>query len=127
MKECVLMEKINLVNLTDNERKIIVTQAQKEGKTEKEILDLLSENENQTLVVLRNLKGVYSWDDIEDMVNYVSILKKVEQAVEEVEYTKEEIKLVIKVFKGAAKSKKLNGLALEKVVSIYEPFKRFDI
>lgn len=114
---------IKVVKISEGEINAIQEIAISENKTQDQINSILDSNINQTLMVLRSIKSIYEWDDIEDMVNYVSILKKIDVKSDVVELDQSEVDLVIKVMKKSAESKKINGMALEKFVEVYETFK----
>ena len=115
------MKKIKCIYISDEEREALV-KGFKEGDY-KSLEDLIDDNEKQTLAILRQLKNIYEWKDIEDMVNYVSVIKKFETKDESVELEDSELVLSLKVFSGAVASGKVNGFALEKIVQVYTEFK----
>ena len=117
------MHRIKVIRLNKNERQAIIKEHSKVENPASSIDDIIESNENQTLAVLRQLKGLYKWNDIEEMVDFVSILKKFETKLDFIELGKEQLDLVQKVFKFAVKSEKVSGFALEKVVETYLSFK----
>jgi hypothetical protein len=87
---------------------------------------LIEENTNQTLSILRQIKNIYEWKDIEEMVDYVKIIKRADSVkIDQIkmELDNDQHSLVIKVFKGAVASGKVSGFALEKLVQVYKEFK----
>ena len=115
------MKSVKVVRITPDEVRELTLNYKDDGK--ESLDDLLKSISNQTLLILRQLKSTYEWDDIEDMVNYVAILKKVMEAKDHVKLDDDELKLVVTVFEKSVKSKKISGFALEKVVEIYKEFK----
>jgi hypothetical protein len=90
--------------------------------TDKENKELeIDETINFTLKILREVKAVYEWDDIEEARPYVKLLGVLENSdTEIVEIEDEHQKQAIKVLKGAMELKKINGVVLEKYVEVYE-------
>lgn len=115
--------KIKLVKISEGEINAIRDIALRENKTESQINEILDANVNQTLMVLRSIKSIYEWDDIEDMVNYVAILKKVDSKSNAVDLEDNEIDLINKVMRKSVETKKISGMALEKFVEVYETFR----
>ena len=117
------MKKIKIVRITKEERDELTKQWESQKDPDITLEELLESNDNQTLNILRQIKNVVEWDDIEDMVNYVSIIKKSSEAKEYLELDNDDYKLVMDVFSRAAKSKKIAGCGMEKLIQIYEQFK----
>lgn len=115
--------KIKLIKISEGEINAIRDIALRENKTESQINEILDANVNQTLMVLRSIKSIYEWDDIEDMVNYVAILKKVDSKSNAVDLEDNEIDLINKVMRKSVETKKISGMALEKFVEVYETFR----
>jgi hypothetical protein len=82
----------------------------------------IKEIENQTLLVLREVKNAYEWDDIEDMVRYVDILKKIEKSFV-VTLEGKEVDLLRKIFQKSVEKKRIKGIGLEKFIDVYKTFK----
>jgi len=116
------MKKIEVIKLSDIEKRELEASYNMDKDPSVSLEDLIKSNENQSLSVLRQIKNIYEWDDIEDMVNYVSVINEFEKSSTFVELEDSNVDLVIKVFKSAVSSKKVKGIALEKVVQIYKEF-----
>ncbi len=100
------MKKVKVVRITKEETDELTKQWESQKDPGITLEELLESNDNQTLNILRQIKNVVEWDDIEDMVNYVSIIKKSSEAKEYLELDNDDYKLVMDVFSRAAKSKK---------------------
>ncbi len=117
------MKTVNIIKITDKERNELIEGYQTNPPTGTSYEDFLSSNENQTLSILRQLKNIYKWTDIEKMVDYVSIIKTVEKAKLTFSLSDDDYKLVMDVFKQAVASGEIKGFAMEKLVQIYQEFK----
>ena len=117
------MKKIKVVRITKEERDELTKQWNSQKDPDITLEELLESNDNQTLNILRQIKNVVEWDDIEDMVNYVGLIKKSSEAKEYLELDNDDYKLVMDVFSRAAKSKKIAGFGMEKLIQVYEQFK----
>ena len=116
------MKKIKIVRITKQETDELTKQWNSQKDPDITLEELLESN-NQTLNILRQIKNVVEWDDIEDMVNYVGLIKKSSEAKEYLELDNDDYKLVMDVFSRAAKSKKIAGFGMEKLIQVYEQFK----
>jgi hypothetical protein len=79
-----------------------------------ELKQTIENNENQTLVILRQLKVKYKWVDIEDMFNFVELLKKVDIVEACVNITNKEEALVKKVFDSVVKEGLIESEQIDK-------------
>ena len=70
------MKKIKIVRITKQETDELTKQWNSQKDPDITLEELLESNNNQTLNILRQIKNVCEWDDIEDMVNYVGLIKK---------------------------------------------------
>lgn len=112
---------IKLVKITDDERAEL--KAIYESKKETNIEDKIAKIENQTLLVLREVKNANKWTDIEEMVDFVQIIKKANTTGDSFILTNSEYDLLLKVFKAVAEDGKIEGFGLEKFVEIYSTIK----
>lgn len=117
------MKKIKIIKLSQEEINQLESSYKKSPLKDTSLKKLISDNENVTLSILRQIKNLHKWNDIENMVDYVSIIKKTEGATEFIELNDKEISIVLDVFDGAVKSGKVNGVAMEKIVEVYKEFK----
>lgn len=118
------MKKVKVVKITKQEKEALINGYNLDNNPSFTLEELLKTNENQTLSILRQIKNIYEWKDIEDMVNYVDVIKKFEnnQKDSSIDIENNEHKLVIKVFKEAVKSGKVNGHGAEKLAEVYNEF-----
>ena len=117
------MKKVKLITLSEQDKKDLEDAYKKEKDPQISLEELIENNKNHTLSVLKQIKNIYEWKDIEKMVEYVLVLKKVKEAADVVELDNDEYYLVMEVFKGAVESGKIAGHAMEKLVEIYQEFK----
>ena len=124
------MYSVEIIKLSLEEKEELTKSHFAREKPETTLEDLLDSNQNQTVCVLRQLKNIFEWGDIEKMVDFVSLIKKLD-SIELIdvpttivtEINDDEYKLVIEVFKGAVKTGKILGTGAEKVSQIYSSFK----
>ena len=125
------MIKVKVIKLSLEEEQDIITQHAQMKSPKEPISKILHANVNQSLLMLRQIKNLSKWTDIEDMVNYVNIINKFKtedandkDIVTYVELDKEEIELCIDTFDNAAETGNIAGFALEKLVQVYKEFKK---
>jgi len=117
------MKKVKVAKLSKQEKEDLTAEYGSNPNPEITLEKLLADNENQTLAVLRQIKNIVEWKDIEKMVDYVLIMKKFDKKTSTVEIDNDQHKLVLELFQDAVKSGKVNGYGLEKIVQIYSEFK----
>lgn len=117
------MKTIKIIKLSDKERSDIETSYNNQDDPQVSLEDILAANENQTLAVLRNIKAMTKWDDIEKAVDFVALIKKFEACKDDsIDLDKDELKLVLDTFKSAVKTSGLQGVGLEKFTEVYSTF-----
>ena len=124
------MYSIEIIKLSLEEKEELTKAHFARAKPETTLEDLLDSNKNQTVCVLRQLKNIYEWKDIEKMVDFVSLIKKL-NTLEDIEVPEQtfievnddEYKLAVEVFKGSVKTGKVLGTGAEKISQIYQSFK----
>ena len=118
------MNKVKIIRLKTEEEDAIKQEYKKNPSKEFSLQTILEKNQNKTLSIIRQLKNIVLFEDIEDMVNLVEIINKIKDCKESyIELKDEELKLVIKIFKEALKTKKIGGQGLEMIVEVYKTFK----
>jgi hypothetical protein len=128
------MKKVKIVKITKQEvedltqsHKEVVERSKKDPNKykapEKSLEEIIAANKNQTLVVLRQMKSAYKWDDIEAMVDYVGLIKRFDTDLDEVTVDSGEHDLLLEVFSSVVKDGKIQGAGVEKFVEIYSAIK----
>jgi replicative superfamily II helicase len=116
------MKKVKIVRITDQELDELTKAHKTEENPQISLEDLINQNKNQTISVLRQIKNIYEWKDIEKMVEYVAIMKQFDTEEEYADIDNDQYKVAMEVFKGAVGSGKIAGFGLEKIVQIYSEF-----
>lgn len=117
------MVKLNIVKISQPEKLSLERSFEADKDREGTLEQLIKDNENQTLIVLRQIKNIVKWDDIEDMVNFVDLIKLVDTDACSVDVDDKYTKLGVKVFASAAATGSINGVALEKFIEVYATFR----
>ncbi len=111
----------HLKGLSKDELKELNILSPQEPKSFKNLLEL---SENQTHLVLSQVKNIHEWKDVELMVDFVAVFKKIKTAKKNtINLEDSEVKTVVEVMDAAGKSGKITGLGLEKFVEVYSDFK----
>lgn len=127
------MKKVKIVRLTDAEKKELKEEHEKQENPQKTYEEILKENNNVTLVILRNVIKFYEWDGPDKMVEFVGVMNKFREAKkDEVELDNDQFITCMDVFKVGIKNASEKGLneqlsgLLERIVDVYSKFKLAD-
>lgn len=86
--------------------------------------ELIEQVNNQTITVLREVKNAMEWKDVEKMVKYALIMKKLdENTAPTILLEDAEVSTVIETMTAVVTAGKIQGYGLEKFVAIYSDFK----
>lgn len=117
------MKKLRMVWITEEEKNEVRIAEKIKGSDTATIDKIIESVSNQTLLVTRQVKNGYKWTDVEDTVNFVDLINKI-QAVKvgqkEIDLENAELDLLKKVFEGSLKEGGIRGFGLEKYVVIFK-------
>nr|NIQ15567.1 hypothetical protein [Candidatus Dadabacteria bacterium] len=94
----------------------------KEIFSEDTINQFIEENNNITYINLKNIKNAHKWNDIEEAMTFVDVLRRSENETKEIDLTDKEAMLVKSTCKKVLESGNINSYQLERFVDFYKQF-----
>jgi hypothetical protein len=114
---------IKLIKLS-KQQEVDIRQSWESDKSENKprLNELIESNRNHTLSILRSIKNLVVWKDIEDMVDFVNILKICDTDKDSILLEERDVELCKRVLSDSSKTGKVLGSGMELFISVYQTF-----
>ena len=109
--------------MTDKEIGDLKKGLEQEKQSEK-FAEIFEQANNQTVVVLREVKNAHEWKDPEQMIRFVESYRLIEASKgKTIKLEDSQVQVIVDVMDAVAKSGKITGFGVEKFVDIYQDIK----
>lgn len=118
-----MMKKIAIRFITDKEIGELKKGLEQEKQSDK-FAEIFEKVNNQTVVVLREVKNAHEWKDPEQMIRFVESYRLIESSkAKTIKLEDSQVQVIVEVMDAVAKSGKITGFGVEKFVDIYQDIK----